>query len=311
MAGGVVGFSGYATMSAIVSNWWLENRTTMIAIPIAASTIGCSVYQYVGGILFSRYDVRTVFFCVAMFSAMAGLITNLTLLRHVDPKEIGLQAVGSEKIDNEVNEIETVQSGGEKNKDIKSMYKSPVFWLFMFGAFTDATSVSYITMYCTVFFTQYGMKYTTATTLLSGLALGSGIFGFVNGRVMEKLGAKSYVALIYISAIVANVSMIIFQHKPSTLLIVIMVVTYILGYQCGTVGNLLTREFCKSENAYNGNTKYIGTMLAGGILFMPMFGVIVDNIGFTPMFVIISVGCFLSLVAYLLAMKMVEKNGKI
>lgn len=304
--GATLSLGAQVAMTEIISNWFIQGRARRISMVLGAALLGQATYQFIGGQIFSRMDLLSGWALLYTVNGTILLLCNRFLIIATRPEDIGQAPLAD--LPCGLRREKTVPTLSSKKKG--SLYRSSIFWLCLVGDWCLAGGVNYITMYATSFFEQNGIPLRVSTLILSCATISAAIFSFLNGRVMSAVGIQRYVLILLCGVILGNLSMLLYEYWPSTLLILLMVLFYGIGYSGAHCINIVSGLIFDSEDAANANSKISSIAMSGGLLLLPLSGYLVDHFGYFAVYLVVISFALLSLVCFEVALILAKRQGK-
>lgn len=302
LLGVINGVATYTVITEVICNWFIEKRADKIALTIGAGAFGMAAYQFIGGQLFSAVGIRKGFLFVAIFNTVVLFLVTKFLIVADNPEKVGETALGAE------NAPAYQQMAGMGNMQTTNLYKDPVFWFGCLARFSGAAGVMFVSTYATMCFGMAGMDLNISATIVSIMTFGSAIFSLFSGKVLGIFKAKGFLAFVLIIAALCNVAMIIFGAYPSLLSIILIVLCYSVGNASGSVNNLVIDQMFAPADIGNANSKFLGVLYAGNIIYLPVSGMIIVSFGYTVLWTIMAAVNIISLVMYMIALGYAAKR---
>jgi len=308
--GTTLSMGSHAVMTEIVSNWYVKGRAQKISLMMGCVLLGQAAYQFLGGQILSRMDLLSGWFLFYTINGTFLLLTAKFLIIATDPADIGQQAFGSDKLSSAPVKADSTVSVSISNRPHRSIYATSLFWLCLVGDWCLSGGVNYITMYGTSFFAQAGLSLMTSTIILSCATLSAAVFSFLNGRFLQTLRSRKYVALLLVSVILGNLTMILYSKYSAFPLIFFLLLFYGIGYSGAHCINILAGLIFDREDAANANSKISGIAMSGGLMLLPLNGYLVETVGYSAAYLLVIALAFVSLIAFELALTIAKKQGR-
>lgn len=304
--GTTLSLGAQVAMTEIVSNWFIQGRARKISLVLGSALLGQAVYQFIGGQIFSRMDLLSGWILLYMVNGTILLLCNRFLILAARPEDIGQSPL----TDTSCNLRREKTAPALSSEKTGSIYRSPIFWLCLVGDWCLAGGVNYITMYATSFFDQNGISLRISTIILSCATISAAIFSFLNGRVMDTVGVRRYVLILLSGVILGNLSMLLYEYWPSAVLILLMVLSYGIGYSGAHCINIVSGLIFNPEDAANANSKISSIAMSGGLLLLPLSGYLVDHFGYFAVYLVVISFALLSLICFEMALMLARRQGK-
>lgn len=238
------GFISVVGCARVVGAWFHRNHGLVMGAVTSATGLGGSLYSLIlSAIITSSGWKNALFFC-AITVAVSGILAML-LVRN-KPKDMGLLPYGEG------------HTGNKKAPDhhwsgytMAQMLHSPVFYLLMLGTLLSCTCAQSFSTILTPHLQDCGMDALSAAGALSYLYILLSVTKFIIGVLSDRIGPKN-ASLICLGACVpalcllASVSGTVSAYVaitvasvalPLTALVAPLLVPYVLGYQCSSIGN--------------------------------------------------------------------------
>ena len=305
----VVAWAGSTAMHACctlaISNWFVEKRGTLISICMAAATFGIAAYQFVAGKVFVAVGVSKLYLYFGVFEFVALMLIALFLIRD-EPAKYGQKPLGWN------NTRESVHTDEVANAAVSnvSIYRNPVFWIMMIGFIFSMLCAAAVSAYTTTVLPSFG-GYTldSAAAVLSVMNLAGGVITMFVGTCVNKLGLKGTMILTGAGAFIANILMYVWIGAPSTILLILVGITFAIGMPFQSMSNLISGPVF-GDQAYLANPKLMAFSNAGYSLFFPVLGAIATGAGFGPAYLANAVICLLTVIPFLIGLSIAEKKKR-
>lgn len=305
--GTTLSLGAQVVMTEIVSNWFVKGRARYISLILGCALLGQSVFQFIGGQIFSRTGLLTGLTILYGVNGTVLLLVNRFLIVAACPGDLGQRPLGDEAVAPSESEQRTAKSHAPGSM---ALYRSPVFWLCLVGDWSLAGGVNYITMYATSFFSQNGIELQVSTIILSCATISATVFSFLNGRIMGACGVRWYVAILLCGVVLGNLSMILYEVWPSFLLILFMILFYGIGYSGAQCINIVSGLIFAPEDVANANSKISSIAMSGGLVLLPLSGYLVDHVGYFAVYLVVISFAVLSLICFETALALAKKQGR-
>lgn len=297
--------TGIATttcISAVVKQWFVEKRASIIGYVIGGAMLGSALFNTITGLFIANYGWRYAYYFLAATALLIAIPANLMLIRR-SPEAIGQKALGWEsELAGGMDLEKGVSDNGVTLKEAKS---SVSFWaVLIFGGLFAGLSIGFIT-FAPTFWQDYGMdplKSSYYFTLFSLLAV---VATMTSGKIADKFGNKVFVIYLHVSFIIGIIASIWSTNYQNDFLIIISIICASIGFACyTTMLPTITTEIFGSKDY----EKIVGVFMAvnylGLCLVSPICGTIRDKFGsFVPAFILLAIMAILSLFAILLGIK--------
>lgn len=291
-------FGTYAVVTEVISNWFVERRADKLAFVMGAGLIGTAAYQFVAGQLFSAMGLRGGFMALGVATAAILVVVTKLLIVGSTPEEVGEVALGfvAEQSAGEASDAAAPAAG------TTNLFKDPVFLVAGLARICSAGAVMFVSMYATNYFGEAGVDLGTAATIISVMTLVAALVTFATGKILGAMGTKGFVALVMVGAAASNAAMVAYGASPSWLLIAAICVTYGIGYGASSIINFIVDRLFAPADLASANSKLMGLMYAGLILWLNLAGVIVTNLGFSALYLLMVVMNIAALALYFVAL---------
>lgn len=310
----VASVSAQTVLSGIISNWYVEKRAEKIAVMLGAAPFGSAFYQFVSGQILGRFDYFSAVSGLSLINGILMFFLVHFVIHAEQPEEIGQRAFGDEQGTSKLSAAASTdrENTALTDHDIQSdkLYATSGFWFLLIATMLAAGNTTYVLNYATMFFTEFGMNIGTAAALLSFMSLGSGLFSFISGRLLQKLRVKRFLYLLVGASVAANLGMVLYNQTGSSPVIILIIVSYGIGAIIPTVANLISGELFSQKDAMNVASKCYAAYAGTNIILAPACAAVIDHMGFSAAFCFVAVLCGTSLVFYLLAIKNRKRFSK-
>lgn len=197
LVGLLLAFGTNACIGAIVGSWFIKKRAKILGIVFAASALGSSFFQSLGGYLTDNYSFRVTYRVVALIILVIGIVSNLLFIR--TPNQLGQKPLGFEMLGKDKKQ----DSGGAViGITAKEALKTASFWLMFFGILLGAICVNTLVNYVARYLIEYGFSISQASNIAASRALFSTVIVIIVGFIAEKFGSRVYAAILYAGFII-------------------------------------------------------------------------------------------------------------
>ena len=137
------GIATTTTISALVKEWFVEKRESVIGYVIGGAMIGSALYNLLAGVLIASIGWRYSYYILAATALVIAVPANLIMIKK-SPAAVGQKALGWEK-EAELEAQLSMEAGG-LGVTAAQARKSPSFWLILiFGGLFAGMSMGFIT----------------------------------------------------------------------------------------------------------------------------------------------------------------------
>ncbi len=190
IAGIAIGIGLYAACSAIIGNWFIKNRLTVLSIISAGSGTGSAFINMFSGQSIVAIGYRSTYRILAIMVIAVGLVIYFLIKNK--PEDIGQNALQ--------DDVMAEMQGDKAEADgitIKEALKGPSFYMLFAAAVLGSVAWTGINMYLiTLISSNYGMPVNVATRYDALLRICVVVFLLVGGRIVEKIGIRAYVLFV-------------------------------------------------------------------------------------------------------------------
>jgi MFS family permease len=188
-----IGLGTVAPVSVVMTNWFVKKRSTYMSIVIAGSMFGGAALMPLSGLLIDYFDWRVAYRAIA---AVVALVTFFTIIFLVvdDPSKKSQKPYGFEEDQKTSEDGERQSAPVVSGVTLAEARKSISFWLLLFGVLLVGCSTN-IENYLPAFWQSNGMSVKTSSSIMGLYALLTGVCTILLGRVSDRLGGKTYIAL--------------------------------------------------------------------------------------------------------------------
>jgi hypothetical protein len=110
-------------------------------------------------------------------------------------------------------------------------------------------------------------------------------------------------------AFIANILMYVWIGAPSTILLILVGITFAIGMPFQSMSNMISGPVF-GDQAYLANPKLMAFSNAGYSLFFPVLGAIATGAGFGPAYLANAVICLLTVIPFLIGLSIAEKRKR-
>lgn len=304
LSGFAVACGSQASNAAIISQWFIEKRSTVLGVVFGSSALGSAVLLLISGILIDRQGWRGAYFTLTVIVLAIALPVNLLLLR--SPEKMGQKPLGWEKAGQETKASGAVSAG----VDVKTARSSACFWLLFLAMVLVGTLVNGFKSFAPSFWQSNGMSPLDSSRYVSIFMLLSTIASLVSGTIADKFGNKIYITYLHF-AFLAGMALVITSASsmnPLYLYTSILIVGISYPLSGSVPATLTTQAFGGKDYA-----KICALLMAGyygGVaLVPPLMGMTFGATGsYVPAFMVLIAFAAVSLVLILLGLKLSPLN---
>lgn len=189
LAGIAIGIGIYAATGAIIGNWFIKNRMTMIGIIGAGSGLGSALFNAAIGSAIPVLGYHVTYYVLAAIVLVVGLALQLGI--RSKPSDVGQTALGSGM---------AAVSGTAASKDslpgvtLSQAKRSPSFYLIFLAGIFGNVAWSAVNMYIVTLLNRtFGLAHPIASRYDAVLRGCMAIALIFSGKIAEKLGVKGYI----------------------------------------------------------------------------------------------------------------------
>lgn len=298
IAGGLVAsLSAQTVMAEIIGRWYIRGRASRTALVLGASPFGSAVFQAVSGRILERSGYVSGAFRLYLFTGLLMLLCARALIS-VSPEEAGQRPLGADDPTEEVP-LPT----GERPAAGMVLYKSRPFWFLVAATILSAGNTTYIQSYFTTVLTAGGWTLSGASALLGVLSVSGGLFLMAGGRILDRWKLRSFLGLLILSAVGANIGMCLFAAGGGAAALLPAAALYGPGSVVPNIGNLIAGKLFGQENVSDAASKCYAAYSGTNILLQPLCAYVAQRAGFPVLYSLVAAMCGVSLVFYSAAVR--------
>lgn len=302
-------FCFHGVISELIIRWFVKDCATIISLVISAGTFGGAAYQFIAGQIVDKLGVSKLYVVFGLFTFAVCVLSALLLVRN-RPEELGQTALGAEEAAASANAVEASGAAASSAGSQISLYKKSSFWILLLAGFLGYECIGMVGTYTTTFLPIGGtISFATAATFVSIMTLVGGVAGTFGGKLLDKLGLKAYIMIVFLSAAVCNLGFVLFGVTQSVAALGVILLGYALGYAYSYISNLITVPLFGVEQATSANTKMLAMVYAGQMVLAPVNARIMELFGFHAAYIIMAACSILVMVLYLLAIRLSQKQA--
>lgn len=308
LTGLVGGACLHTATTAVAVRWYVKNLSSKIGLIILMGVVGVAVFQFTSGFGLVAFGVGPWFLAAGVVTCAATMFAALVLVRN-SPEELGQKPYGYDPEAAAAASAATNGTGEPKGSATKQLFRNPVFWIVCIAIFF-CFPASMFSGYTTAYLPQYGVDYTTASTCVSILCLLGGLMGFLGGKIIDKMGLRPFLAIVFIAAAAGCALYALFSVVQSPLLVVLMVICAGLAYPQMMLNSFIVTPLFGAELSTEANGK-LGVFLSGGIAVLNIVcAAILANAGFVPIWIGFAVISVIVLVLFYVALGMAKRRAE-
>ncbi len=296
------GFISVTACARLIGQWFHRNHGLVMGAISSATGLGSSLFSFLLSSIIASAGYRSaLYFSIAAVLFAAVLV--LVLVRS-QPQDMGLLPYGEGEISNK-----KANANHWSGYTMGQMLRTPVFYLLMLGTFLSCACASTFSSILTPHLQDKGMSAVDAAGAMGYLYLLLTFTKFFIGLLSDRIGPNrasliclctcipalclmasiSGAATAYLAITIAAIAL------PLTALIAPLLVPYVLGYRCSSIGN--------------------GIMLAmaagGNMLSSTVTNLVYDRFGsYSPFYWVAAAVAVLVLMLYLLMFKLSNRDKK-
>ena len=180
--------------SVTAGKWFARYRGRATGLVMLGSSGGVIVMAPLVQLVISLWDWRTAWVMLAGVMLVVGAIPALLLVRR-QPEDIGLRVDGDGASDlAERPEL----AADEPVIALRSIVRTPSFWLILFSLFLVATATSGIGLHLVPHLTQQGLSSGAAVAAVSVMSIAGAVAALVYGFLAERAPPKLLLILSYL-----------------------------------------------------------------------------------------------------------------
>jgi MFS family permease len=263
-AGLAIGYGTVAPISVIVNNWFVKNRATYMSVVIAGSMFGGAVIMPLTGQLIHHFDWRVAYQVLGLVVAVVVFICLFVFIVD-DPAKKGQKAYGGdEPKGGDASLAKSDVKNPADGVDLTTARSSVSFWLLLVGVLLVGCSTN-IENFLPDFWQREGMSVPASTAIMGLYAFLTGVASIFLGRVSDKLGGRTYIALTTVTFII-GASLIYLVGAAASWIVILAIIPFAVG---GKKTSTLTPPLVVSEafgrHSYGAIIGYFAGVLQLGI----------------------------------------------
>lgn len=270
--------SVYSCSSKIITYYFdKEELSIAMGCLLGAGPFGIVLANSVGEIFVSNYGWRTTFVCVAIF----GLMAFILMLLFVDPFKSTNKKL-------EVSELFVGIRAYLSDKQQIILGLSGFMLMFVTVGFAHWTN-SYLEEVIGLTGEQGGM-------VLTYYSIAGIIFSCLSGKIAEKLNIKPKKFIIYTEAVMIPLTILFAICKSYIALVCVGIVYGIFTYVPST--HYVTLAMARADEKSIAVTAALQNLIfqCGGLVQSALIGVLIDNFGYTALWISFTIACILEVV---------------
>ena len=292
-------FSGIG-VPYLINSWFpKEGRGKALGIAFSGGSIGNVFLQQITSQMLASRGATYSYIFLGVLALVCSLPIVMIFVRL--PKAGEVEVV-------EENESEEVQTSGFDGLGAKATKKNKYFWLFSIGYAIIAVSISALsTQYATYFTGELGLNATLVGTLGSVFAAFCLIGNVSGGALFDKIGTLKTMTISMLLQGVAIVALIFCAKVPALAFLFSIAYGLNVYSYMSAPAFMATDVFGKKESSVILGT--ISLLFALGFAFgSTLFGMVVDNFGFSAAWILMLVCIFTGYALLLTSIKKVKEQ---
>ena len=297
---GCVMFSGLG-VPFVINHWFpKKGRGKALGIAFSGGSIGNVFLQQITSQMLASRGATYSYIFFGVLALVCSLPIVMIFVRL--PKAGEVEVV-------EENEAEEVQTSGFEGLGSKATKQNKYFWLFSIGYAIIAVSISALsTQYATYFTGELGLSATLVGTLGSVFAAFCLIGNVSGGALFDKIGTLKTMTISMLLQGVAIVALIFCAKVPALAFLFSIAYGLNVYSYMSAPAFMATDVFGKKESSVILGT--ISLLFALGFAFgSTLFGMVVDNFGFSAAWILMLVCIFTGYALLLTSIKKVKEQN--
>lgn len=281
-------------ISALVKNWFLEKRGSLIGYAFCGSSIGSAFFLYISGVLIDRYSWQLAYIFIGTICLVLGLVFAMFIKN--TPEELGQKPLGTL-----ADEVQSIKAGLSMSGALKNVQ----FWLIFVTVTIFNIFIMVLPTYAASFWTEAGMNIVTASLLLTIATIACAVSTFFSGNVADKLGNKPYVTYLHVAYLVSSVFAFLSVGTLNWVYIIGSLLALVIGIPLYTsMIPTITFELSGTRDYEKISGFFQAGINIGLMLMSPVCALIVGAYGsFKGVFAVAFLICIVSLVVILASLR--------
>ena len=217
-----VTFGSFAVCTAFVSQWFVARRETMVGIVLSSAAFGSSFWNFLSGQLFRVMEFQSCYFVMIAIASVIGLTALIFFVK--EPGKMGQKPLGWDTAETKT------ESASLEGVAKSTAVRSASFWL-LFAAFICICGAgASFTTYAQTWWQQNGFDRTTTATYYAMYILIGGLSLVVAGKLISKIRAAAFTAIIGVLFIVGTVCQVLLPGNPTGMMVMLICIFCGLAY---------------------------------------------------------------------------------
>lgn len=299
-------FCIHTAASAICVRWFVKDVSSKIGLCVMSGVIGGAVFVLLSGFFVPLLGIAKWWLVACLVSGVGALFCAVVLVRDT-PEALGQLPYGYDPQAAAVQEAAAVQGGSTT----KQLFQNPAFWVIGLAILLGGFVVVLFSSYTTAFLTSCGVPLTVASGIYSVILFAGGVLSFVSGKIIDKIGVKAFVVMIFLSGIVGCLA---FAHcgsvTPGVGMYVVLCLCCAMNYPMMMIANFISAPLFGRALSDDAMGKLTTFMSMSSCLLNVVFARLLGAMGYVPVYRIWAVVTAVAFVIFLAGLAMGEKRRK-
>jgi MFS family permease len=298
----------FAPVSAIITKWFINKRSTMIGLVFSGSGFGGAIVLPVAGQLIAAFGWRGAYQILALATA-AIMIPAIVFLVKNSPESIGQKPLGYEKTTLPQEFTSQDQNAAISGIDATAAMRSVSYWLILIGIACSGFLVTGLVVSLPTFWRQSMDPLAVSNWMGLFSILGAGGI-ILAGILAGKFGTKAY--LLYTTASFIIGLLILITGTVELLPVFVALVLIGLAYPLLSVTPPLTTVDAFGKKDYDKLIgPFQGVIQCGAGTSVLLTGIIADSTGsFIPAFIMLIIMAIVGVVLTLVGLTLAPLKNK-
>ena len=195
--------------SPAMAKWFLRYRGRAIAVVFFGGALGIIILAPIVQVIISAWGWRAAWVMLGGLMFMLGVLPSALVIRR-QPEDLGLLVDGARLEQSSIDHTPTIinqdlpQRDGEARWPLRSVLRTPTFWLLLCSLFGVSTASSGVSLHLVPYLTdEQGLSSGSAVTIISILSASGAASTLVIGFLSERMSPRLMIFLGYLLATTA------------------------------------------------------------------------------------------------------------
>lgn len=269
------GLGTHVCNATIISQWFKDNKATIIGIVFSGAAFGSAVMMYISGILIENLGWRSTYLVFAALHLFIAIPVNLFLL-----KEINVIKKDDIKINYKASTEHLELESEEDSFIIVDVHKSISFWMLMISMMLCGTLIIGFKTFAPSFWQFNGMPALTSSKYISVFMVIATLATMGSGKIADKFGNEFYTIYLHSAFLIGMICILLFSNKIEIIYVAIPVFFIAVSYPLyGSIPSIVAAEIFGTSNYDKICGELMAAFFIGQAMVSPIIGGLRDLTG--------------------------------